>query len=194
MTTPGHSSMAQPWKEAKNKEFHAPLEGQAKKNHYFGGKDTREAEELSPGDSPVVANEGGDSPPSNLHDRAVGGAIAKMLDKYKGGMERPLLTKRRKLIMEANARLETITQKHGDGYRKGQEPMEKLYDKLEARCTKIRAREGLPSPGCQHWLPSGTHAASLLWPSAGTRDPGWLPSGPASSGRTSEMMSRRRPV
>lgn len=123
--------MAQPWKEAKNKEFHAPLEDQAKKNHYFGGKETREAEELYPGDSPVVDNKGGDSPPSNLHDRAVGEAIAKMLDKYKGGMERPLLTKRRKLIMEANARLETITQKHGDGYRKWQEPMEKLYDKYE---------------------------------------------------------------
>lgn len=53
-------------------EFHAPLEDQAKKNHYFGGKETHEAEELAPGDSPVVGNEGGNSPPSNLHDRAVG--------------------------------------------------------------------------------------------------------------------------
>lgn len=54
-----------------------------------------------------------------------------MPDKYKGGMERPLLTKRRNLIMEVNARLETISQKHGVSYRKWQEPMEKLYDKYE---------------------------------------------------------------
>lgn len=54
-----------------------------------------------------------------------------MPDKYKGGTERPLLTKRRKLIVEATAHLETISQKQGDSYRKWQEPMETLYDKYE---------------------------------------------------------------
>nr|KAF6392510.1 hypothetical protein mPipKuh1_007719 [Pipistrellus kuhlii] len=100
MTTLGHSMMPQTHKKDMNRELKALLEDQAKKNNDFGGKEAREAEELAPGDSPVVDNEGGNSPPSNLHDRAMGEAIAKMPDKYKGGTERPL-TKRRKLIMEA---------------------------------------------------------------------------------------------
>lgn len=104
MTTPGHRVMAQPWKAAMNKQFHAPLEDQAKKKQLLW-RQTREAEE--PQDSPVVDNEGRDNPPLNLYDRAVVEATVKMLDKYKGGMERPLLTKRRKLILEANVPLET---------------------------------------------------------------------------------------
>lgn len=76
MTIPGHSCWHSRGRRPRT-EFHAPLEDQAKENHYFGGKETREAEELAPGDSPVVDNEGGNSPPSNLHDRAVGEAIAK---------------------------------------------------------------------------------------------------------------------
>jgi len=47
------------------------------------------------------------------------------------------LQREEKLIMEANASLETITQKHGDGYRKGQEPMEKLYDKYEEQLESL---------------------------------------------------------
>lgn len=48
MTTLGHSTMAQPQKKARNRELEAQLKDQAKKNYYFGGKETREAEELPP--------------------------------------------------------------------------------------------------------------------------------------------------
>lgn len=49
MTTPGHSAMAQPQKEARKQELKAQLKDQAKKNADSGGKETGEAKELPPG-------------------------------------------------------------------------------------------------------------------------------------------------
>ncbi|KAK1344756.1 hypothetical protein QTO34_013457, partial [Cnephaeus nilssonii] len=67
----------------------------------------------------------GNCPPSDLQDRKISEELEKILDKYADGLERSPVTKRRKLFMEANACVETISQKLADGYRKRQEQREK---------------------------------------------------------------------
>lgn len=86
-----------------------------------------------------------DSCPFDLEHRISSEELGEILDGYTGGMKRSLLTKEKELFVEANACVETISRKLGDGYSERQDlrekPLEEWFNQVKTFFEELERAE-----------------------------------------------------